>query len=165
MSHCGEGSDLRILNAVLNVHVLEFTGLEDLAAFFALHEFRFLVAAHNLHTWVLAGLLCAYVRRRDRRLCGHVIRIVPKVYSFRGNIAPEFLGIVERPDALSSPLPPTGCEFVTGYQVRKETPSLMISDSFCRIISTRSAQSTYHSTPLPGRSLLPLAPGFSGNVQ
>src|ERR1700756_3122725 len=103
MSHCGEGSDLRILNAVLNVHVLEFTGLEDLAAFFALHEFRFLVAAHNLHTWVLAGLLCAYVRRRDRRLCGHVIRIVPKVYFVQGQYCAGIFGYCRTARCLVKP--------------------------------------------------------------
>ena len=85
--------------------------------------------------------------------------------SFRGNIAPEFLGIVERPDVLSSPLLLPFCEFTTGYLAWAEMPSLLISDCFRRIISTRSAQSTYHSMPSPSHFLLRLAPGFSGNVQ
>jgi len=39
-----------------NVHIFEFAGLEDLAALLALDKLRFLITAHNLHTWVLAGL-------------------------------------------------------------------------------------------------------------
>jgi hypothetical protein len=96
-----------------------------------------------LYTWMLAGLLHAHIRRRDWRLCGHVIRIVPKV---QGSIAPEFLGIVERPNALSSPLLLVRCEFVTGYShlggSGLRTPP--VSDPFRRIRSNHSAESTYH---------------------
>jgi len=49
-------SGFAALRAVFNAHVLEFAGLEDLAAFHALNEFSFLVAAHDLHTRVFAGL-------------------------------------------------------------------------------------------------------------
>ena len=49
-------SGFAALRAVFNAHVFEFAGLEDLAAFHALDEFSFLVAAHDLHTRVFAGL-------------------------------------------------------------------------------------------------------------
>jgi len=62
MSHREKGSALRILNVVFDIHVLELAGFEDLAAFFALHEFRFLVAAHDLHSRMFAGLLRIHIR-------------------------------------------------------------------------------------------------------
>ncbi len=49
------------LRPFLDVHVLEFAGLEDLAAFLALDEFRVFIAAHDLHAEVLAGSLGARV--------------------------------------------------------------------------------------------------------
>jgi hypothetical protein len=65
---------------------------------------------------MFARLLRIQIRGRCRRLGGHVIRIVPKsVLRSGGHIAPEFLGIVERSNALSSPLLTVCCEFVTGY--------------------------------------------------
>ena len=42
--------------ALFDVHVFEFAGLEDLAAFQALDEFGVFIAAHDLHTRVLARL-------------------------------------------------------------------------------------------------------------
>ena len=98
-------SDVLILNTILDVHVLELAGLEDLAALFAFHEFRFLVAADNLYAGVPARLLLVHIRRRDRRLGGHVIRMVPQgYYSSRRRNCAGILGIVKRQNALSSPL-------------------------------------------------------------
>ena len=56
---------LILLRAIFDVHIFELTGLEDFAALFALDEFCILVAAHDLHAWMLAGLLDAYVLRRS----------------------------------------------------------------------------------------------------
>jgi hypothetical protein len=50
-------SELAALGALLDAHVLKFAGLEDLTALQTLDEFRFFVAAHDLHARVLAGLL------------------------------------------------------------------------------------------------------------
>jgi hypothetical protein len=131
--HRRRSSDVAVLNAILNIHVLELARLEDLAAFLAFHKFRLFVAAHDLHTWVSARLFSAYIRRRDRRLGGHVIRIGPKVLmGSRGVFAPEFLGIVERLGALSSPLPVLCWEFVTKRIHRWLLPSPN-SDPFRRI--------------------------------
>ena len=45
------------MRALLNTHVLEFTGLEDFAAFHALDEFSLFVTADDLDARVFAGLL------------------------------------------------------------------------------------------------------------
>lgn len=44
-------------DALFGVHVLEFAGFEDFSAVFAFHEFGIFIAADNLHTEMLAGLL------------------------------------------------------------------------------------------------------------
>ncbi len=41
---------------LLDVHVLEFAGIEDLTALFAFHEFAVFFAGNNLDTWVFALL-------------------------------------------------------------------------------------------------------------
>ncbi|SPF40594.1 hypothetical protein SBA1_310004 [Candidatus Sulfotelmatobacter kueseliae] len=56
--HALAGLDV-FLRAFLDVHVLEFAGLEDLAALLALDEFSVLIAAYDLHAEVLAGSLRA----------------------------------------------------------------------------------------------------------
>jgi hypothetical protein len=49
--------------AFFDIHVLEFTGLEDFTAFFAFHELRVLIAAYDLNAQMLTGLLLIYVLR------------------------------------------------------------------------------------------------------
>ena len=59
----------------LDLHVLEFTGLEDLTALFALDVFRVLIARDDLNLWMLAwfgnhlllGWLCGIARRHKLR--------------------------------------------------------------------------------------------------
>src|SRR5215472_13601490 len=140
-SHHSAKSGILILNPIFNVHVLELAGFEDLPAFLAFHKFRFLVAAHDLHTRVLARLLGVYVRRRGGRLGGHVIRMVPNV-SYKGVSGAGILGIVERLCALSSPLVSPECEIVTASLPTGINLS-SISDRFSRTESSHSAQSTY----------------------
>ena len=59
---CSRRSPVFRARALFDVHVFEFAGLEDLAAFFALDEFRILIATDNLDARVLAGWLhvCAW---------------------------------------------------------------------------------------------------------
>jgi hypothetical protein len=64
----GPVSGLVAGGTLFDVHVLEFTGLEDLAALFAFYEFSFVVAANDLHARVLARLLWLYALRRSGRL-------------------------------------------------------------------------------------------------
>jgi hypothetical protein len=52
--------------ALLDAHVLEFAGLEDLAALEAFDEFSVFLAAHDLHAWMLARLLVCVLRMRQR---------------------------------------------------------------------------------------------------
>jgi hypothetical protein len=66
----GSGSGF-FLDALFDVHVFEFTGLEDLAAVFALDEFGVFVAADDLHTRMLARLRFTDVLRRRGRLGSH----------------------------------------------------------------------------------------------
>lgn len=47
-------SKFAFLGALFDIHVFEFTGLKDLAAFLALDKFRIFIAADDLHAWVLA---------------------------------------------------------------------------------------------------------------
>ena len=97
-------SDVLILNTILDVHVLELAGLEDLAALFAFHELGFFVAAHNLYAGVPARLLLVDVRRRDRRLGTHVIRMVPEATIVPwGRFAPEFFGYCRTAERLVKP--------------------------------------------------------------
>jgi hypothetical protein len=70
-------------------HILEFAGLEDLAAFFALDEFTVFVSADDLHTRVLAGLPGNYALRGRGRLGGHRSGKVPQEKA-AGRILPEF---------------------------------------------------------------------------
>ena len=63
---------LVLLRAIFDVHIFKLAGLEDFAALFALDEFGILVAAHDLHARMLAGLLDAYVLRRGGRLRRHI---------------------------------------------------------------------------------------------
>ena len=61
------GVSVGILRLLFDVHVLELAGVEDFAALLALDELRFFIAAHDLHTRVLTGLLhvfCVLKRRR-----------------------------------------------------------------------------------------------------
>jgi hypothetical protein len=52
--------------ALLDTHVLEFAGLEDLTAFEALDELSVFLAAHDLHARVLAWSLVCVLRMRER---------------------------------------------------------------------------------------------------
>jgi hypothetical protein len=52
------------LDALFDIHVLELAGLENLAAVFTFDKFSILVAAHDLHTKMLAGLRFTYALRR-----------------------------------------------------------------------------------------------------
>jgi hypothetical protein len=45
------------IHALFDAHVLQFAGLEDLAALQALHELGIFVAAHNLHARMFARLV------------------------------------------------------------------------------------------------------------
>ena len=54
-----------VLGPLFEVHILEFAGFEDFAAFLALDEFRLFVAAYDLHAGMLAGLALHYVLRRS----------------------------------------------------------------------------------------------------
>ena len=49
--------DFAVLRTLFDIHVLEFAGFENLAAFFALDEFRIFIPADNLYARVLAGWL------------------------------------------------------------------------------------------------------------
>ena len=40
------------LDIVFNGHVLEFTGIKDIATFLALYEFCVFFAGHNSYTWM-----------------------------------------------------------------------------------------------------------------
>jgi hypothetical protein len=61
-------SDLTFLGALFDIYVLEFAGLEDVAAFLALDELRILVPGNDLHAWVLARLLHITALGRSGRL-------------------------------------------------------------------------------------------------
>lgn len=52
----------------LDVHVFEFTGLKDFAAFGALHEFEVVLAGYDLDAGMLAGasVFLLFGRRRRR---------------------------------------------------------------------------------------------------
>lgn len=65
---CARESQIRIFALLFDVHVLKFAGLEDFATFLAFNELRILVAAHDLHTRMLTGLLHIYVLRGGGRL-------------------------------------------------------------------------------------------------
>jgi hypothetical protein len=65
------GLGFGIPSALFDAHVLELAGLEDLAAFLTFDELGVFIAADDLHTGMLAGLLLLCAGRRRRRLCGH----------------------------------------------------------------------------------------------
>jgi hypothetical protein len=64
-------SEVAALGSLLDTHVLEFAVVEDLAAFQAFHEFSVFVAAHNLHTRMLARWFLVCALRGSGRLGGH----------------------------------------------------------------------------------------------
>jgi hypothetical protein len=64
-------SDFAFLRTILDVHVFEFAGFEDLAAFLTFDELGILIPAHDLHAGMFAGLLGVTVLRRGGRLWSH----------------------------------------------------------------------------------------------
>jgi hypothetical protein len=132
-------SCILILNAIFDIHVLELAGFEDFAAFFAFHEFRFLVAAHDLDTWMLARWLGVYVRATWRSCDPDGPQ---GCLSFQGQFCAGILGIVERLNGLSSPLLTIHCEFVI-VTLQAGNTALVNSECFRRIRATRSVESTY----------------------
>jgi hypothetical protein len=71
-------SDVAALGSFLDTHVLEFAVVEDFAAFQAFYEFSVFVAAHNLHTWMLARWFLVYALRGSGRLGSHKSGRVPQ---------------------------------------------------------------------------------------
>jgi hypothetical protein len=67
----GNKSDLSFLDIFFDIHVLEFAGLEDLAAFLTLDKLRILVASYDLYARMLARLLLVTALRRSGRLWRH----------------------------------------------------------------------------------------------
>jgi hypothetical protein len=55
-----------VFGAFLDAHVLEFAGLEDLAALKAFYELGIFIAAHDLYARMLARLLPGVLRVRER---------------------------------------------------------------------------------------------------
>jgi hypothetical protein len=82
-------SDFAFLGALFDIHVFEFAGLEDLAAFFAFDELRFFIPADDLHAGVLARLLRITALGRSGRLWSHKYGRFP-VEQERGPFSPEF---------------------------------------------------------------------------
>jgi len=74
-------------DALFGVHVLEFAGLEDLAAVFTLNELGVFIAADDGHTKVLAGLRVWFGRRSGRRLGRHKSGSAPQFHRARGKLA------------------------------------------------------------------------------
>jgi hypothetical protein len=66
--HSGCRLQLAALSALFDAHVLKFAGLENVAAFQAFDELGVILAAHNLHARVLAGLLVGSVGNVQGRL-------------------------------------------------------------------------------------------------
>jgi hypothetical protein len=64
-------SEVAALGSFLDSHVFEFAVVEDLATFQAFYEFSIFIAAHNLHTRMLARGFLVYALRGSRRLGGH----------------------------------------------------------------------------------------------
>ncbi len=65
-SKYSEDLQLAFLNSLLDVHIFEFAGFEDVAALDAFDEFSVLIAAHDLNARVFARLpwTCVWLRRR-----------------------------------------------------------------------------------------------------
>jgi hypothetical protein len=80
-------------SALFDVHVFEFTRLEDLAAFLAFNKFSVFIAAYDLHARMLAGLLTGCVGGRYGRLGGHKSGSTVLRFNAEGTFA-EFSGIV-----------------------------------------------------------------------
>jgi hypothetical protein len=121
------------VRAFFDIHVLEFTGFKDLAAFLTLDEFRILVPAHNLHARVLAGLLYISGWRGRGRLWSHNPGRSPDEQERRLFFA-GISGILERLCALSSPQSLSWREFMTrakgdqGFEFwRKPNPTKIIA--------------------------------------
>jgi len=65
-------SDFGVFGALFDIHVLELTGLEDLAALYTLHELGIFVAADDLHARMFARLLRTCILRGSGRLGFHI---------------------------------------------------------------------------------------------
>jgi hypothetical protein len=84
-------SDLAFLRSLFDIHILEFAGLEDFAAFLALDELRILVPANDLHARMLARLLGFRGWRRSGRLWGHKSgRFPQETHNCGAPFLPEF---------------------------------------------------------------------------
>src|ERR1700678_243574 len=64
-------SEVAACGSFFDRHVLEFAVVEDFAAFQAFYELSVFVAAHNLHTRMLARWFLVYALRGSGRLGGH----------------------------------------------------------------------------------------------
>jgi hypothetical protein len=63
--------------ALFNLHIFEFAGFEDFAAFQAFHKFGVLFAGNYSYTGVLAlGQIVRHRGRLGRAGCGHRFRIL-----------------------------------------------------------------------------------------
>jgi hypothetical protein len=105
-------SNLALVGAFFDIHVLEFTGFKDLAAFLTLDEFRILVPAHNLHARVPAGRLYVSGLRGRGRLWSHNPGRSPDEPERRLFFV-GISGILDRHCSLSSPQSLSWCEFMT----------------------------------------------------
>ena len=100
-----------LFNPLFDIHVLEFAGFEDFAAFLALDELRIFIAADDLHARMLAGLVHICALRRGGRVWIHKSGSSPRNRRTGG-----FAGIFryfKTPLGLVKCLAAPCCEFVT----------------------------------------------------
>jgi hypothetical protein len=93
-------SGVAFLDALFDVHVAEFAGIEDVSALDALDEFGIFIAADDLHARVFAGLPGDRVWLR-RRLQSHESGSIALIKKRKARIA-EFHGILASYGELSS---------------------------------------------------------------
>jgi len=118
-------SDIAALGSFLDAHVLEFAVVEDFAAFQAFYKLSVFVAAHNLHTWMLASSFLVYALRGRGRLGGHKSGRVLETEG-GGTQCTGISGILERLRGLSSPFTGICDEF---FAFAPSNPGAMMTHS------------------------------------
>src|SRR6266849_6233176 len=122
MSRCGRPHESGIVRkfCFFDGHVFEFAGFEDFTALQAFDEFFVFLAGHDLHTRVLA--LChvtSLLGELGRRGWSHKSGCWISLFRAARGFSPEFGGILDRLEALSSPsIDLSGTPATNGFGLR-----------------------------------------------